>query len=545
MNNVERKFQQWSKKLYDISKKNYMINFTGQHYRSVRIVNPGIEKLYDLLVNNEKTLTFKRNITRDNNFYVFAVSTLLNSLGSNMSFKEGDIDVKTYKDKDPYDVLRNIKRVSNMFKLEQGIDVLHMTFGYIRWKVEGTNDYYTTPLINMPVVLEQENINSLYSISKVSEPEVNPIFKYMVEKQGIKLPELNEKPIAEYLHEIDEIANLNGWEIIYDSTLCILFFQKMVMFKDLENNKDKIINHPLIKAFCDESEDYYKQSDLKFDHDKEKENKRLLVVEADSSQMDALTLAMKGKSFVLQGPPGTGKSQTITNIIAQAIGQGKKVLFVSSKTAALEVVYNKLKQANLDDFVLALHNIKSNKTKVVNDVYAPYLLKKIVVKEEKLFELERMQSLKQEINKYAKTINQKVYQLDMNFYDVVNEYYKYNDAQYAEFFIPNVNEISKVKLNQIVSEIRLYESKLEEYKQKFHCCYNYTTIKSLSFDEKEMLEINLKKAYENISHAIEKIDNINYYISDFYVNFIDSYQAISDLSKAINSIFSRNFIQHQ
>ena len=299
----------------------------------------------------------------------------------------------------------------------------------------------------MPVILEQENINSLYTVSKVSEPEVNPIFKYMVEKQGIKLPELNEKPIGEYLKEIDEIANLNGWEIIYDSTLCILFFQKMVMFKDLENNKDKIINHPLIKSFCDESEEYYNQSDLIFDHDKEKENKRLLVVEADSSQMDALTLASKGKSFVLQGPPGTGKSQTITNIIAQAMGQGKKVLFVSSKTAALEVVYNKLKQANLDDFVLALHNIKSNKTKVVNDVYAPYLLKKIVVKEEKLFELERMHSLKQEINKYAKTINKKVYQLDMNFYDVVNEYYKYNDATYGEFFIPNVSEISKVKLN--------------------------------------------------------------------------------------------------
>ena len=541
MSNVERKFSQWSKKLYDISKRNYMINFTGQKRRSVKITSPSMEKLYDLLVVNEKSLTFKRNISRDNNFYVFAVSTLLNSLGSNMSFKEGDIEISAYKDKDPYDVLRNIKRVSNMFKLEQGIDVLHITFGYVRWKVEDTDDYYITPLINMPVILEQETINSLYTVSKVSEPELNPIFKYMVEKQGVKLPELNDKPINEYLKEIDEIANLNGWEVIYESSLCILFFQKMVMFKDLENNKDKIINHPLIKAFCDESDEYFNESNLVFDHDIEKENNRLLVVEADSSQMDALTLARQGKSFVLQGPPGTGKSQTITNIIAQAMGQGKKVLFVSSKTAALEVVYNKLKQANLDDFVLALHNIKSNKAKVVNDVYAPYLLKKIVVKEEKLFELERMQSLKQEINKYAKTINKKVYQLDMNFYDVVNEYYKYNDFEYGEFFIPNVSEVSKSKLNQILSEIRLYESKCEEYKQKFHSCYDFTTLKSLSFDEKEMLEHNLKKAYENISLVIDNIDNINYYISDFYVNFAESYQAISDLSKALNSFFIRNY----
>ena len=201
MNNVERKFEQWSKKLYDISKKNYMINFTGQHYRSVRLTSPSMEKLYDLLVVNEKSLTFKRNISRDNNFYVFAVSTLLNSLGNFTSFKEGDIDVSTYKNKDAYDVLRNIKRVANDFKSEQGIDVLHITFGYVRWKIEGSNDYYTTPLINMPVSLEQENINSLYTVSKESEPEINPIFKYMVEKQGISLPELNDKTISDYLKE--------------------------------------------------------------------------------------------------------------------------------------------------------------------------------------------------------------------------------------------------------------------------------------------------------------------------------------------------------
>ena len=77
--------------------------------------------------------------------------------------------------------------------------------------------------------------------------------------------------------------------------------------------------------------------------------------------MDALTLASKGQSFVLQGPPGTGKSQTITNIIAQAIGEGKKVLFVSQKTAALEVVHSKLKEVGLDQFCLPLHNTKECK----------------------------------------------------------------------------------------------------------------------------------------------------------------------------------------
>ncbi|MFR6424617.1 MAG: AAA domain-containing protein [Oscillospiraceae bacterium] len=62
------------------------------------------------------------------------------------------------------------------------------------------------------------------------------------------------------------------------------------------------------------------------------------VVDADSSQIEAIEMAKSGKSFVLQGPPGTGKSQTITNIIAECLGDGKKVLFVSEKLAALNVV---------------------------------------------------------------------------------------------------------------------------------------------------------------------------------------------------------------
>ena len=78
----------------------------GAHVPSYRIKVEEIAKVWGDdpnsiskgLVVNEKSLTFKRNISRDNNFYVFAVSTLLNSLGNRLSFKEGDIDVETHKD---------------------------------------------------------------------------------------------------------------------------------------------------------------------------------------------------------------------------------------------------------------------------------------------------------------------------------------------------------------------------------------------------------------------------------------------------------------
>ena len=62
------------------------------------------------------------------------------------------------------------------------------------------------------------------------------------------------------------------------------------------------------------------------------------VVDADSSQVMALLDVNQGRNLVVQGPPGTGKSQTITNMIAEALGAGRTGLFVSEKMAALEVV---------------------------------------------------------------------------------------------------------------------------------------------------------------------------------------------------------------
>ena len=91
---------------------------------------------------------------------------------------------------------------------------------------------------------------------------------------------------------------------------------------------------------------------------------------ADSSQMAAIFSAAKGKDFVLIGPPGTGKSQTIANMIAQCLSEKKTVLFVAEKTAALNVVYRRLKKIGLGDFCLEMHSNKANKATVLAQLAA-------------------------------------------------------------------------------------------------------------------------------------------------------------------------------
>ena len=134
--------------------------------------------------------------------------------------------------------------------------------------------------------------------------------------------------------------------------------------KDLKDNAEKIVKNGSVCALLGEShiesmscegESSVRKIDLLDLHN---------VVDADSSQAEAIEMALLGKSFVLQGPPGTGKSQTITNIIAECLLNGKKVLFVSEKLAALNVVYEKLKNVGLEEFCLELHSHKANKKQV-------------------------------------------------------------------------------------------------------------------------------------------------------------------------------------
>src|SRR5439155_14453245 len=87
-----------------------------------------------------------------------------------------------------------------------------------------------------------------------------------------------------------------------------------------------------------------------------------------SSQLEAILAIKSGASLVLDGPPGTGKSQTIANVIAECLADGKTVLFVSEKSAALEVVKQRLDEQNLGDFALNCRSHKASKKEIVTEL---------------------------------------------------------------------------------------------------------------------------------------------------------------------------------
>jgi hypothetical protein len=84
------------------------------------------------------------------------------------------------------------------------------------------------------------------------------------------------------------------------------------------------------------------------------------VFPLDASQESALIKVRQGKSLVIQGPPGTGKSQLIANLVSDYIARGKKVLVVSQKRAALDVVFERLEKAGFGSFLGLVHDFRGD-----------------------------------------------------------------------------------------------------------------------------------------------------------------------------------------
>ena len=99
---------------------------------------------------------------------------------------------------------------------------------------------------------------------------------------------------------------------------------------------------------------------------------RFDVVPGDPTQAAAVAPRATGRSYIIQGPPGTGKSQTITNLIADYVARGKRVLFVCEKRAAIDVVYHRLRQQGLDRICCLIHDSQADKKAFVKDLKETY-----------------------------------------------------------------------------------------------------------------------------------------------------------------------------
>jgi hypothetical protein len=188
-----------------------------------------------------------------------------------------------------------------------------------------------------------------------------------------RMPDVEDLSPDEYFTQVAEaIRDKQRWEVLpNDIVLWFFSFAKFLMYRDLEPKnwppERSLSAHPLISGLLDlgfKGDPPICDDNGRVDHILAP-RETVHVVDADSSQAITIEEARRGRNLVVQGPPGTGKSQTITNIIAATVKDGKKVLFVAEKMAALEVVHRRLTNIGLGDMCLELHSHKAHKRAVL------------------------------------------------------------------------------------------------------------------------------------------------------------------------------------
>jgi hypothetical protein len=280
--------------------------------------------------------------------------------------------------------LTELYRAARLAFEEGGANILYLCLGFLNWTPQDGVGPYRAPLVLIPVQLERKSVRSGFKLAlHEDEPRFNPTLLQML-KQDFELP------MTEFAGELPQdaagidlkgiwtsvrrhVKHIKGWEVTEQVALATLSFTKYLMWKDLVDREDLLKRNRVVRHLIDTPTHTYEGGSGGFVSpntiDQVIEPGDLFTpLSADSSQLAAVVAAQRGADFVLFGPPGTGKSQTIANAITNLLAHGKAVLFVSQKTAALEVVRHRMQAIGLGNYCLEVHSTKAQKSSVLEQL---------------------------------------------------------------------------------------------------------------------------------------------------------------------------------
>lgn len=270
-----------------------------------------------------------------------------------------------------------IRTKCRTFLQETGIDVLNVTFGFLEWAGTENEKPSFAPLVLMPAKLEKKRTPSgpEFWISGDETVESNVVLteKFRLEF-AIEFPQYEPgTPIEEYFEAITNAAPPGRrWRVRRQVAVGVFPSARMAMYHDLAPGNWDFGAHEVIRTLFGGSTGNSGApvygDDYDVDMPQVEAKVPLLVTEADSSQFSTIADVMDGNSLAVEGPPGTGKSQTIINTIAAALADGKHVLFVAEKAAALDVVRSRLEALGLGEFVLPLIATRSGRDAVIESI---------------------------------------------------------------------------------------------------------------------------------------------------------------------------------
>lgn len=429
---------------------------------------------------------------------------------------------------------------------ERGIQSLYLAFGLLEWsEVEHSEVLIHSPILLVPVTISAGGAKSLFTIRWIDDEDIEinptlrerlhssfhlglPSFNEIVErvatfsggangasgpgqpdatkKQRLPAPslELIFGAVSAALSALPDNTHRN-WRVLPTANIGRFSFQKLVMRQDLEHHLQEALTHPLLRRIAGERgalrEPNVITSEQLDSHVQPSDT--LEILDADSSQKEAIQAAKAGQSFVLQGPPGTGKSQTIANIIAETLGQGKKVLFVSEKMAALDVVRKRLEAANLGEFLLDLHDAKQNRREFVSKLEEAVRLARqapsSTISSQWERDSDKLKERREQLNQYVRELHLPRFALGITAFTAYGHLAQLSDAPASDFALTeDVTTITPVQLDHMreaLAQLLDYNDVLDSY---WSHTWRGTPLTSLSSEQ----ATNIEDHFSRLAHAI-------------------------------------------
>ncbi len=392
----------WKRKLLDLTKRNRALHFRPTRVSTVTIVDEQPAEVFRHLYMREKPMRFRAAPEKAEAGK--PPETPASPPGADdgpaldfVPYEPASLDERHTDDwlqttSSPEALDKSLRRLDEQARLsleEQGVNTLFLALGMLHYtEADDSSQVFRAPLLLLPVELTRKSARSGYAARVTDDdPLVNPaLVEYLRRAFRINLPELPDSSaipedydLQSFLKAASEaISPQKGWSIKTDIHLALFSFQKFVMYKDLEAHGEAVRQHRILRQLVTREGEVPEGSmralpdeirSLELDRDYPPET-TFQVVDADASQLRVIAASSRDYDLVIEGPPGTGKSQTITNLIAQALSAGKSVLFVAEKMAALQVVHSRLSQVGLGEFCLELHSTKASKREVMQGLAA-------------------------------------------------------------------------------------------------------------------------------------------------------------------------------
>lgn len=539
-----------SSKLLDIGKGNNLVSFKDTKSGTVEVLYPSFADLLGKAESSAKYEVFSPDSSED------AVSDSIEDNGSegidaNSKILSRDEYLEKYMPRlhkksemlvyslsgKPVQTIKKIHQKANSILEETGVNVAYIAFGFLHWKESPSSEIdLRAPILLSPITFENESVLKPYYVHMTEEDVlVNPTFLFKLKTEyGLEIQDIStfktthgedgSDLFQKYLDYIESAVSQLNWNITQECKIGTFSFLKISMYQDIKNNEAAILANDNVRAILGEGvtshEFGYSNGGTVRNHS---QNDVHNIVDADSSQLDAIEMAKSGKSFVLQGPPGTGKSQTITNLIAECLNDDKKVLFVSEKMAALNVVFDKLKQAELEEFCLELHSHKANKKDVIANLCSTLKKPRSIVSGQAATEIEIKKRNQKQLDDYAISLHKQREVIDMSLYQLYELFYSVGGETCDSVSI-DYHSDGPMYLAEAESLLEQYQNYVPSigYDYRLNPWYGFIG-RDMSYESKQKLEEHFMQIQDGLSKLSQIQKDFLHLFGISFENWRDAY----------------------